>query len=100
VGPAGTELKQYWFVAGDALEGKDYEVERLREFWDVTMQQDRVICENVQKGMEMRAYVPGPLNRLHQTGQAGFYAWYIQQIRRHFPQEGADLKRSQPTRLK
>jgi len=58
------------------------------------MQQDRVICENVQKGMEMSAYVPGPLNRLHQTGQAGFYAWYTQQIHRHFPQEGMGLKRS------
>jgi len=86
VGPACTDLKQYWFVAGDALEGKDYQVERLREFWDVTMQQDRVLCENVQKGMQMSAYVPGPLNRHHQTGQAGFYAWYTEQIHRHFPE--------------
>jgi len=89
VGPACTELRQYWFVAGDATEGKDYEGDRLREFWDVTMQQDRGICENVQKGMEMSAYVAGPLNRIHQVGQAGFYAWYAEQIRRYFPQEFA-----------
>ena len=93
LGPGCTELKQYWFVAADAAEGTHYEVERLREFWDITMQQDRVICENVQKGMEMRAYVPGPLNRLHQTGQAGFFAWYRERIYRHFPQERAALKR-------
>lgn len=94
LGPACTELRQYWFVAADAAEGEHYEVERLREFWDITMQQDRVICENVQKGMEMRAYVPGPLNRLHQTGQAGFFAWYMEQIYRHFPEQRAALKRS------
>src|SRR5207302_6438773 len=94
MGPACTELTQYWLVADQASEGEDYEVERLREFWDVTMQQDRVICENVQRGMEMPAYVPGPLNRIHQTGQAGFYAWCAQQIKRHFPQESADLKGS------
>jgi len=93
LGPACTELRQYWFVSGEASEGKDYEVDRLREFWDVTMQQDRVICENVQKGMEMPAYTPGPLNRIHQLGQAGFYAWYTQQIRRHFPEQGAGSTR-------
>jgi Rieske 2Fe-2S family protein len=85
IGPARTELKQYWFVASDASIGKDYEMRRLQEFWDITMQQDRVICENVQKGMEMRGYVPGPLNRVHQVGQAGFYAWYLQQVRKKFP---------------
>ncbi|MFL6601926.1 MAG: SRPBCC family protein [Steroidobacteraceae bacterium] len=87
IGPARTELKQYWFVAGNASKGSDYEVARLQEFWDITMQQDRVICENVQKGMEMRGYMPGPLNRIHQVGQAGFYAWYIAQIRQRFAEE-------------
>ncbi len=93
IGPNCTELKQYWFVAADAVEGRDYDVERLRQFWDITMQQDRVICENVQRGMEMPAYVPGPLNRLHQTGQAGFFAWYREQIHRHFPQPRPTLSR-------
>src|SRR5207245_2941352 len=33
MGPACTELTQYWLVADQASEGEDYEVERLREFW-------------------------------------------------------------------
>jgi phenylpropionate dioxygenase-like ring-hydroxylating dioxygenase large terminal subunit len=92
LGPACTELRQYWLVARDASEGKDYEIDQLREFWDITMQQDRVICENVQKGMQMQAYVPGPLNRIHQVGQAGFYAWYVEQIRRYFPEDADGWK--------
>jgi phenylpropionate dioxygenase-like ring-hydroxylating dioxygenase large terminal subunit len=92
VGPTRTELRQYWFVSGRAVEGKDYEIDPLREFWDVTMQQDRVLCENVQRGMEMHAYAPGPLNRIHQGGQAGFYAWYLEQIRCRFPEKDVDQK--------
>jgi phenylpropionate dioxygenase-like ring-hydroxylating dioxygenase large terminal subunit len=87
IGPACTELKQYWLVANEASEGTDYEIGELQEFWDITMQQDRLICENVQKGMEMRAFTPGPLNRIHQSGQAAFYAWYIEQVRQRFPEK-------------
>jgi phenylpropionate dioxygenase-like ring-hydroxylating dioxygenase large terminal subunit len=87
IGPARTELKQYWFVSNEAREGRDYEIARLQEFWDITMQQDRLICENVQKGMEMRAFTPGPLNRIYQSGQAGFYAWYMEQMRQRFPEK-------------
>jgi Rieske 2Fe-2S family protein len=94
IGPARTEVKQYWFVSAEASEGRDYEIGRLREFWDITMQQDRLICENDQKGMEMRAFKPGPLNRIYQSGQAGFYAWYIEQMRQRFPENVHLPKRS------
>jgi Rieske 2Fe-2S family protein len=85
LGPHRTELRQYWLVAEDAQEGRDYDLDNLKRFWDTTMLQDRDICEAVQRGMSMPAYTPGPLNRIHQTGQAGFYAWYTEQIRRFFP---------------
>jgi Rieske 2Fe-2S family protein len=85
LGPGRTELRQYWLVAAEAEEGRDYERERLMRFWDTTMLQDREICEAVQRGMRMPAYSPGPLNRVYQIGQAGFYAWYVEQIRARFP---------------
>lgn len=85
VAPNRTELRQYWLVAKDAVEGRDYDLDDLKSFWDTTMLQDREICEAVQRGMQMPAYKPGPLNRVHQTGQAGFYAWYTEQIRAFFP---------------
>jgi Rieske 2Fe-2S family protein len=86
LGPTRTELRQYWLVAKDAEEGRDYELENLKLFWDTTMHQDRGICEAVQRGIQMPAYTPGPLNRIHQIGQAGFYAWYMEQIRQTFPE--------------
>jgi Rieske 2Fe-2S family protein len=85
--PDLTEVRQYWLVAEAATEGVDYERDSLTRYWDATMQQDRELCERVQEGMRMPAYAPGPLNRVHQTGQAGFYAWYAEQIRRRFPRE-------------
>lgn len=85
LGPDRTELRQYWLVAEDAEEGRDYELETLKQFWDITMVQDLEICEAVQHGIEMPAYTPGPLNRVYQYGQAGFYAWYTEQIRAYYP---------------
>jgi phenylpropionate dioxygenase-like ring-hydroxylating dioxygenase large terminal subunit len=82
ISPNRTELRLYWFVANDAEEARDYDVGRLTEYWDITMDQDRLICEGVQRGMEMPAYEPGPLNRVHQAGQAGFYAWYREEVRK------------------
>lgn len=82
VAPGRTELTQYFLVDRDAVEGRDYDLDVLKRFWDTTMLQDRDICESVQRGMEMPAYEPGPLNRVYQTGQAGFYAWYTEQIGR------------------
>lgn len=80
-----TELRQYWFVAEDAEEGRDYELKTLMRFWDTTMLQDLDVCEAVQRGMEMPAYTPGPLNRIYQGYQAGFFAWYTEQVRAHYP---------------
>lgn len=86
LGAHRTELRQYWFVAADAEEGADYRLDVLTEFWNRTMQQDRVLCETVHRGMQNPAYRPGPLNRVHQAGQAGFYHWYTEQIRARFPE--------------
>lgn len=86
LGPDRTEVRQFWFVADEAQEGRDYDVEELKAFWDVTMQQDREICEWVQHGMSNPVYRPGPLNRIHQAGQAAFYAWYTARITARFPE--------------
>ena len=81
-----TEARVYWFVHKDAEERRDYELDEVTAFWRATYAQDRDICENVYKGMKSRAYTPGPLNRIYQSGQAAFYAWYMTEIRRHFPE--------------
>ena len=86
VAPDHTELRQYWLVSEHAQEGRDYDREQLTSTMDKTMQQDLELCERVQRGMRNTSYSPGPLNRIYQTGQAGFYMWYIERMRSMFPE--------------
>ncbi|MEN2742860.1 aromatic ring-hydroxylating dioxygenase subunit alpha [Microbacterium sp. X-17] len=90
-GPATTEVDTYWLVAKDAVEGRDYDLAEFTELWDATVQQDRDLCEMVQRGMQNPAYRPGPLNRRHQASNAGFLSWYETQIAARFPEVFAEL---------
>lgn len=83
--PEQTEVRVYWFVNKDAEEGVDYNVDDVKAFFKVTYGQDSDICENVHKGMKSSAYTPGPLNRMYQSGQAGMYAWYMNQMSQRYP---------------
>jgi Rieske 2Fe-2S family protein len=49
-----------WLVHEDAVEGIDYDVERLTELWNVTNLQDRDLVENNQRGVNSVGYTPGP----------------------------------------
>ncbi|MEN2742509.1 SRPBCC family protein [Microbacterium sp. X-17] len=85
-GAGTTQVDQYWLVADDAVEGVDYEIDDLRFFWDATLMQDKDLCENVQRGMSIPVYQPGPLNRRFQGGNAGFYSWYEAEMHKRHPE--------------
>lgn len=55
-----TEVKTTWLVHEDAVEGVDYDVERLTRVWIETNDQDRILAENNHKGIRSKAYQPGP----------------------------------------
>ena len=74
--PQRTLVSQQWFVAQNAVEGEDYDVATLMELFAVTIKQDTDLCEQVQRGLRMRRYSPGPLNPHHQAPAAAFYQWY------------------------
>lgn len=60
--PARTLIQCDWFFHPDAS-GSDpsgYNPEDAIEFWDMTNKQDWHVCELSQKGIESRAYQPGP----------------------------------------
>jgi len=65
-----------WLVDGNALEGIDYNIDRLTEFWKITGEQDWALCENNQKGMRSDFYTPGPLAP-SETDVVSFHQWYI-----------------------
>src|SRR5207248_7070644 len=58
-----TDVEVNWLVRGDAVEGVDYDRQRLIEFWKITGEQDWRICEVVQTGVRSRHYTPGPLSQ-------------------------------------
>jgi phenylpropionate dioxygenase-like ring-hydroxylating dioxygenase large terminal subunit len=55
-----TDVEFCWLVDENAEEGKDYTIERLTEFWEITGAQDGALCENNFKGILSNAYRPGP----------------------------------------
>jgi Rieske 2Fe-2S family protein len=49
-----------WLVHKDAVEGVDYDLDRLTEVWTATNMQDSALVGICQKGAESPAYGPGP----------------------------------------
>ncbi|WP_191600450.1 aromatic ring-hydroxylating oxygenase subunit alpha [Marinomonas algicola] len=69
-----------WFVHKDAVEGVDYDPERLRQVWDATNEQDKVLGEQNQLGINSMAYQPGPYSETYEFGVVNFIEWYTDTI--------------------
>ena len=65
-----------WLVHKDAVEGVDYDPERLRQVWDATNDQDRILAEENQKGINSIGYEPGPYSETFEFGVINFINWY------------------------
>ncbi len=77
--PLTTHAQAQWFVRGDAVEGRDYEIPRLTEFWRLTCEQDWKLCEDNQAGVQSRRYQPGPYAP-DEKGVRHFIDWYLGRI--------------------
>jgi phenylpropionate dioxygenase-like ring-hydroxylating dioxygenase large terminal subunit len=78
-GSQRTEMELTWLVKGDAVEGRDYDRERLTWLWHITSLADQQIIEQNQLGVNSRYYRPGPYAPME--GQPSrFAAWYLQQV--------------------
>jgi phenylpropionate dioxygenase-like ring-hydroxylating dioxygenase large terminal subunit len=56
------EWTTVWYVRADAVEGVDYDADRVTEVWRATNAQDKELCERNYRGVVSRNFVPGPLN--------------------------------------
>ncbi len=83
-GLAHTDIHMIWLVNSNAVEGRDYELNRLLPFWQLTAEQDWKICTNQQRGVSSRAYTPGPLSLYKEYNLDRFLRWYIQEMKAHF----------------
>ena len=67
-------------MRGDAVEGRDYDRDRLTWLWDITTHADKQIIERNQQGVNSRYYVPGPLSSMEDYAWS-FISWYLEIIR-------------------
>ena len=68
-------------VDRDAREGRDYHLDKLLPFWQLTSEQDWQICERQQRGVNSSAYQPGPYSTFKEHNVDSFVRWYLQMLK-------------------
>jgi Rieske 2Fe-2S family protein len=81
-GPQTTRVQVQWLVAEDAVEGKDYALDILLPFWELTSEQDWDLCEKNQVGVNSSAFTPGPYSTKREYNVIRYTEWYLQEIAR------------------
>jgi Rieske 2Fe-2S family protein len=76
-----TEMEILWLVHEDAVEGEDYDVERLTWLWHVTSLEDKKIVEWNQAGVGSQFFEPGPYST-REPFPARFVDWYLRELAR------------------
>ena len=75
-----TQARVMWLVHPDAEEGRDYELEKLMPFWQLTSEQDWELCEFAQTGISSSAYRPGPYSTHKEYNVDAFVRWYLEAL--------------------
>lgn len=75
-----TEVTTTWLVHRDAVEGRDYDLNRLTEVWLATNDEDRRVVEENQAGINSPAYEPGPYSEKQESGVRQFIDWYVRRL--------------------
>jgi phenylpropionate dioxygenase-like ring-hydroxylating dioxygenase large terminal subunit len=78
--PSQTIIDLTWLVDSDAVEGVDYTIDRLTDFWRITGEQDWQLCENNFLGVESSRYQPGPYAPA-EIDVVKFIDWYLERMR-------------------
>jgi glycine betaine catabolism A len=76
-----TLVRSTWLVDADAVEGRDYDLEKLTSVWNATNAQDAAFVAETQIGASSPAYVPGPIAASEYMVQS-FHTWYVERLRR------------------
>jgi phenylpropionate dioxygenase-like ring-hydroxylating dioxygenase large terminal subunit len=79
---ATTDVEFCWLVDKNAVEGKDYNLKRLTEFWEITGEQDGKLCENNFRGIQSNAYKPGPYAPVEDQ-VVNFVDWCVGELKKN-----------------
>jgi glycine betaine catabolism A len=81
--PGRTRVRTTWLVHKDAVEGVDYDLDRLTEVWIATNAQDGALVAKAQNGAQSMGYQPGPYSPVTETLVDDFTTWYIERLTAH-----------------
>ena len=81
-GPQKTLVQVQWLVSEDAVEARDYTLDALLPFWQLTSEQDWTLCENNQAGVNSSAFTPGPYSTKREYNVIRYTEWYLHEIAR------------------
>lgn len=76
-----TAVRVTWLVHQDAVEGRDYRLEEIMPFWQLTSEQDWELCELAQRGVNSSHYIPGPFSTYKEYNVDAFVRWCLHQLR-------------------
>ena len=80
LGPQETLVTTKFLVARDAVEGVDYDLQRLTEVWNITNAEDKALVERNQAGVNSFGYRPGPYSPALEAGIIKFVEWYCAEM--------------------
>ena len=75
--PTETLLRTKWLVHKDAVEGVDYDLDRVTEVWEATNKQDGNLVGIQASGVQSPAYEPGPYSPYTEGLVEKFCQWYL-----------------------
>ena len=75
------DMELIWLVKGDAVEGKDYNLDRLTWLWKVTTDEDKAIIEHTARGVKSHFYEPGPIAPM-EYNELRYINWYLAEVAR------------------
>ncbi|MBE9537536.1 MAG: aromatic ring-hydroxylating dioxygenase subunit alpha [Proteobacteria bacterium] len=80
LGLTSTDMQIVWFVNGDAVEGVDYDKEKLTWLWRHTTAEDEYIISRNSAGVNSQFFEPGPLHPGFESTLMSFYDWYLEAL--------------------
>ena len=77
ISPTQTKIICEWLFAPNAQADPNFNPQDAIDFWNMTNKQDWQVCELTQKGVQSKAYTPGPYSEL-ESMLAAFDRAYLQ----------------------
>lgn len=81
-GLTSTDMQLVWFVRDDAVEGVDYDRDKLISLWHHTSQEDEYIITRNSEGVNSHFFEPGPYHPGFEETVMSFIDWYLNTLKR------------------